>query len=397
MATLKLSLTMATLAGWFLLGCGKLTGLDTSITPLAQIQVQVTDDNGVLQQQPNANLRVALVWGAQWLPEPFCELPPERLATLLPGESTPAAVIDQGCPDNFRFVPNRAGPDIPIQPGVTATITLVTLPGADVMVGDITSRVAYASLVVYDDRNGNGALDFHHPPRHRHGQFVTTDDAGVDDAGAATRDFVYNASFISMTKPDQRLAYLEGTFNPAAAFYPRPGCDAPLPAFSILSAGGFYFPPPDFVTIADVLRLLSGNLPDEQSCGAAQLSDAVVSIPLAPTNPGDAGAGSAPAGLPYFACTANDSGGTTYYLEPPAAEPDWANITWACVDFPAIPHDDAGVANGQQLVIASAPEAACQSVAHYTLRGCDTDPSCAAPSWDLTANPPSWWPCLTTP
>jgi len=389
MATLKSSLTVATLAGFVLSGCGKLVGLNTPVTTVARIQVQVTDINGVLQQQPASNLRVALVWGAQWMPEPFCVLPPPQPAALLPGESTPAEVIDQGCPDNFRFVPNGAGPDIDIaiQPGVPATIDLIALPRANVMVGDITARVAYASLVVYDDRNGNGVLDFHHPPMYRRrDQSADVVDAGVDDAGTrATRDFVYNASFVSMTKPDTRVAYLEGDNSNInnIGFYPRQGCDPPPPAFSILSAGGFA--PPD---LAEILQLLAGQMPQERSCApAAKLSDAVVTVDL-----------NSSAGLPYFACTANDSSGTTYYLAPPGSEPDWPNVTWACVGLPHIPGDDAGVASGQQLVIANAPEAACQSVAHYILRGCDTDPSCAVPAWpEVPGPPPAWWPCQTTP
>jgi len=35
------------------------------------------------------------------------------------------------------------------------------------MIGDLTARIAYASLIVYDDINGNGMLDLHHPPHHQ--------------------------------------------------------------------------------------------------------------------------------------------------------------------------------------------------------------------------------------
>jgi len=111
------------------------------------------------------NLRVGLVWARSG-----------RLNVLLvaAGRLVTAAriagvqaVLSAGCPDSFRFVPDRDDADIAITPGASATITLVNLPTAEVMVGDLNARVAYASLVVYDDRNGNGTLDFHHPPRHR--------------------------------------------------------------------------------------------------------------------------------------------------------------------------------------------------------------------------------------
>ena len=358
-----------------LCGCGKLVGLNTPATPLAQIQLQVTGDFAKVQQVDPlgraSQLRVALVWGAQWQPEPFCFLPAELAAA--------EAVITAGCPDSFRFVPDRDGADIPVTPGVTATITLTDLPGADVMVGDVTARIAYASLVVYDDRNGNGTLDFHHPPRHRRNNEPDV----VEDAGApATWDIVYGASFISMTQPAQRLAYREGSFDNSIngiAFYPRYGCGEPLPAFSILSAGGF--------SAADaVAASLQHQLPEETPpCVQATLDQAVVTIPL-----GD----STDVVLKEIACTVNDAGGTTFYIRPPDSAPD-LSIS-ACVGFPHIPGDDAGVATGVQLV-ANAPSAACQSTNHYILRGCNDDPSCPVPTWDLTATPPKWWPCTISP
>ena len=156
-----------------------------------------------------------------------------------------------------------------------ATITLIDLPGADVMVGDLTARIAYASLIVYDDRNGNGTLDFHHPPRHRRN---SQPDVAEDAGASATWDIVYGASFISMTQPDQRLAYREGSFDNSIngiAFYPRYGCGEPLPAFSILSAGGF--------SPADALAAsLQHQLPEETPpCVEATLDQAVVNIQLA--------------------------------------------------------------------------------------------------------------------
>jgi hypothetical protein len=353
-------------------GCGKLVGLNTPVTPLAQINFQVTGDIASVQRPDTVGqtpqLRVALVWGAQWLPEPFCVLPPESPAA--------AAVIAAGCPDSLRFVPDSAGADIAVQPGVPATIDLVNLPAAGVMVGDVTARVAYASLIVYDDRNGNGTLDFHHPPQHRH------NDEGYDPGTPATRDIPYGASFISMTLPDQRVAYREGGFNDNVAFYPRKGCDPPPANFSILSAGGF--------SQSDtLLAFLQGQLPaeDPTTCGVAKLDQAVVTIPLqAPTTE-----------LTELSCTANDTSGTPTYAAPPDAPFNPGIAPWVCVGFPHIPGDDAGVPSGSQLVVANGHDAPCQSVTHFTLRGCDNDPSCAAPSWDVTATPPAWWPCPTTP
>ena len=358
-------------------GCSKPVGLAAPVTPLANVHVQVTGDfTSVVRPDVAADaphLHVALMWGMQWLPEPFCLLPP--------ASSDVATVLAAGCRDSFGFVPARVGADIEITPGIPATIQLVSLPAADVMVGDLSARVAYASLIVYDDRNGNRTLDVLTPPRpHRRNQQpppVPVEDGGPPE----TRDIVYGASFISMTLPDRRVAFREGGFNPNVAFYPRAGCEGPPAGFSILSAGGFS--PTDAIVNA-----LQGQLPaeDPSTCAIASLDDTVV-IPLqAPST-----------GLAELACTANDSGGTTFYIEAPAATPGLAGRAWACAAFPHLPGDDAGVATGQQLVLASAPSEACQYVNHYTLRGCNNDPTCSPPGWDSTAAPPSWWPCPTSP
>jgi hypothetical protein len=394
MARLIRFLAMAPIAGCAFPGCGKLVGLDTPVTPLARIRVQFA---GYLPATAGP-LRVALVWGAQWLPEPFCVAPPKAVpAVVQPGWKLPSVddVVAAGCPDNFRFVPDRAGADIPIQPDVPPTIDLINLPAADVMVGDVTARIAYASVVVYYDRNGNGTLDFHHPPHHQ------DHEEDYNPGTPATSDVVFGASFISMTKPDQRVAFREGEFDANVAFYPRIGCDnsQPLPGFSILSAGGF-----------DASLALQGQLPTESdpaACAVATLDDAVVTILLsAPT--ADAGAegdaraeGNAGAQDEYYwsraelACTDPETGGMTFYLQPDTSF-DFTSPNmppWACVGFPRLSGDTAEVASGQQLVIANAGP--CKSVIHFILRGCANDPHCAAPSWDLA--PPAWWPCSTTP
>jgi hypothetical protein len=410
---------MATLKHWIgrfattaiaLSACGKPAGLDTPVKPLQQIHVLVTGtiavagpvdassslDADVVDADPSVDaggvdagagppqLRAALVWGLQWLPEPFCVLPPESPAA--------AAVIAAGCRESFGFVPNRADADIPITPGVPATIDLHTLPNADLMVGDITARIAYASVIVYDDRNGNGVLDFRHPQRQHH------QGDRPDDAGGAP-DAVYGASFISMTQPDRRVAFLEGDFSAlrGVAFYPRVGCADPPKSFSILSAGGFS-------AAAALTSGLDGTIPpedDPSACATATFDDTIV-IPIPPQ---------APAALSQLACTTNDEGGVTYYRQAPAdpnapadanapADPiDLTHSTWACASLPRIGTDAGAGSSAQQLVVASPPSDPCRSTQHYTLRGCNNDPFCASPSWPAKGTipiPPSWWPCSTS-
>jgi len=361
------------------LGCSKPVGLSGAVSPLQQIHVQTTGD--ITSLVPTdvatdaAHLHVALVWGLQWQPEPFCFLPPESPEA--------AAVIAAGCPDNFGFVPNLVGADTPIQPGTTATIELDTLPAANVMVGDLNARIGYGSLFVYDDLNDDGTLDLREPPRFRRrgDQTPTYDDGGAP----GPRDLIYGASFISMTQPDQRVAYREGGFDEAAAFYPRKDCPDPPAGFSILSAGGFLAGEAVAGSLARPVQLPPE---DPSTCATAVLANTTVTIPL-----------QAPANLAQIACTASNTDGTTNYREAPANPPDLTNTVrqWACTSFPSIPGDDAGVASGQQLVISSATSEPCKYIIHYTLRGCNTDPSCSPPSWDITATPPSWWPCSTSP
>ena len=133
--------------------CGELKGFDGEAPPLATFQVVFQGDLAPLRPAGVTDvhaLRVALVWGAQWLTEPFCVLPAESAEA--------AAVIDAGCRDPFGFVPAAVSVGVPIAVDVPATLTLTQLPAADVMVGDVTARVAYGSLVVFDDRDDSGTL-----------------------------------------------------------------------------------------------------------------------------------------------------------------------------------------------------------------------------------------------
>jgi hypothetical protein len=216
-------------------------------------------------------------------------------------------------------------------------------------------------VIVYDDRNGNGVLDFRHPQRQRRGG------DSIGDAGGAP-DAVYGASFISMTQPDRRVAFLEGDFSAlrSVAFYPRVGCADPPKSFSILSAGGFS-------AAAALTSGLAGTIPpedDPSACATATLDDTIV-VPIPPQ---------APAALSQLACTTNDEGGVTYYRQAPAdpkARPsspiDLTHSTWACASFPRIGTDAGAGSSAQQLVVASPVGP-----------GIPADPRCTTPSAGAT-------------
>jgi hypothetical protein len=413
-AGLALAVTLAvTLASG---GCGKLQNFGGPATPLVTFSVVLDGDLDSVRPPGVTDhaLKVGLIWGAQWLTEPFCILPPES--------SDAANVIAAGCRDPFGFVPARVDQSAPFVPGQPASLSLFELPSADVLVGDVTARVAYGTVVVYDDRNDTGTLELSRPHR-----------LPAGDVGGMSRqtyvpdspDTIWGASFLTMTAADERVAYREGA-PPMGAFYPRAGCDPPAPGFSVVAAGGF--------SASDAIAAtLAGTLPQESSC---------------PTLP-DATTIHVPAQGPVIAdevgCDEATDDGSSRYRQPPQVAPDLTNRVWACAHLPsfdiggglglpglggdadggaadggaadggvtgigatdagatdaaATANQDGGGDTGQaigasliQLVVSGLPTDKCKGLTHYTLRGCREDVTCALPDWDFTANPPSWWPC----
>jgi hypothetical protein len=345
--------------------CGKLEGTGGPTSDLVSFRLLVTGDLAPLRPPGDTQaprLRVALVWGAQWQTEPLCILPPESPAA--------AAVIAAGCRDPFGFVPIRVAADVPVTVGQEAGLGMSDLPAADVMVGDVTARIAYGSLVVYDDRDGDETLRLPRPHRTRSGG----DGPPIMDI-ADSPDIVYGASFVTMTAPDQRIAFREGAFVAGAAFYPRSGCGAPLPQFSVLAAGGF--------SAADALAAAAaGQLPaeDPAHCAESAPGDTVIRIPL-----------DDPAKVREVACIERTDDSSVRYREPPTDAPDLTNRITACAHLPSF---EAGRQPGLvQLVVSGRSQDRCNSLTHYTLRGCRENVDCPVPDWDYTATPPKWWPC----
>ena len=361
------AVTRALVALMLLGGCGDLAGFGGEVPALATVQVRVTGDFEAVRvpDATDEDLRVALVWGAQWLPEPLCFLPPESPEV--------EAVVAAGCRNPFAFTPDRVTVGVPITPDVPAALPLFALPSAEVMVGDVTARVAYASLVVYDDRDRSGTLELGRTPRLPAG--------GFDDEMEVvprTRDLIYGASFVAMTEPDTRLAFREGGFI-ETAFYPRHGCGVPPPAFSILSASGFSIE-------AAIAATAAGMLPsqDPARCAEADPDDAIVVIPLRP-----------PAEVTEAACEQRRRDSSVRYRQPPVEAPDLEERVFACASIPSFGGDTStdGII---QLVVASRSDDYCRGLTHYTLIGCDEGGLvCDAPEWDFRAAPPAWWPCPT--
>ena len=352
-------------------GCGDLKGFTGNAPPLATIHVQATGDFNTVRV-PGAldeNLRVGLVWGTGWLPEPLCFLPPDSPEL--------AATVAAGCRDPLSFTPTLVAASVPLETNTTTDIPLDGLPTADVMFGDVTARVAYASLVIYDDRDGSGILELARSRRVMGGGFQGGE--GEDDLLSA--DIVYGASFVSMSQPDQRVAFREGAFV-ESGFYPRHGCEAPPDAFSIIGAGGFSFADAAAATIA-------GVLPSEPagSCTEAKPDAVTVDIPFRMTEE-----------VVEVGCEQRRLDSTVRYRQPPMDEPPMFDMMpHACTGIPSLGEPDPKTADIEQLVIGTNPKDTCKGLTHWTLIGCDRgDLVCDSPEWDFRANPPTWWPCPTT-
>ncbi len=180
-----------------------------------------------------------------------------------------------------------------------------------------------------------------------------------------------------MTQPDQRLGYREGAFEPSA-FYPRAGCGDPLPAFSVLAAGGF--------SAADAITAtLAGMLPQEDPSTCSETSTATtIQIAVSP-----------PADVTEVACTENTVDSTVRYREPVDTEPDFTGRVTACVPVPSF-GSGSGSSETELVVtgvISGSDADSCLGLTHYILKGCRADPNCAVPDWDHSLVPPPWWPC----
>jgi hypothetical protein len=353
-------------------GCSKLEGLGGPVPPLVQFQVEGTGDLGPLRPpgvSSDVSLRIALVWGAQWWTEPFCILPPES--------DSAAAVIAAGCRDPFGFVPALVAASVPVEIGTPSSLPLVEPPPTDILVGAITSRVGYASLVFFDDRDGSGTLDLSMP----HSAAFGGDGPPQDDS-ADSGDVIYGASFLTMTAPDQRVAFLQGTFDETSAFYPRSGCLDPgsqpsssTNGFSVLGAGGFS-------AAAGLASSAAGTLPPEDptTCTDGKPEATLVTI-----------GAQAPANVNEVSCTERALDGSTRYREPPTDAPDITDRVSACASLPSF--DAGNQPNLIQFIVSGRSTDHCKGLTHYALRGCRENVACPVPDWDFTANPPAWWPC----
>lgn len=410
-------------------GCAEgIVGMEETTTPLATLRVELAPGTDVSDL---AHPRVGLIWAGQVIAEPTCWL----AALGLGGAAQQAAAA--GCRDPLGFYPKDAGVSVPLGDDGTAEIPLYALPSADWMIGDLTARVAYATVVLYDDGQDDETLGIRFPWWGRGRAYLPVDQRGELDGGGGpgggpdgggdgggggpgggpgefgdegARDVIHAASFVSMTRADLRLAFREGDFDAASAFYPRPGCAAPAKGYSLLGADGF--------GVAEaVLAFGKGELPTTTGCTASGLDAGVVVLAREATET-----------LRGIGCVRGNtvgSNGAARYREPPETAPWMPYAKTACVPLGSAGQGILGAAglgaggtgsgggggsgggsggsggggggsgdgpSAEELLVPY-PTESCPALRHYILRGCRNDPSCEVPEWDLTDHPPAWWPC----
>ena len=368
---MKRALLIALLITPAVTGCGKLQGTSGPASALASFDVTASGS-----PPANADLNVALVWGEQWLVEPLC-IPGFPIDSRDDANAV-MAVLAAGCRDPFGFVPKLVAASEPIAVGQPATIQLFTLPSADVMVGDLTARVAYGSFILYDDRNHDGTLNLAVPNRPNDMRGDGEGSGSGDDTHTA--DVIVGSSFVTMlydpmgAVQDTRLAFREGAFI-TSGFYPRAGCGDPPKGFSIDSASGF-------TAAAAETATLMGMVPQEQD-----LSKCVQRDPAA--GPVDVALKTNTQTLQEIACSERRTDSSVRYREPDADPPDFTNRTFACVHHPSFGTPSDVI----ELVISGRTDDSCIGLTHFILKGCREGPDCGTPDWDHSLAPPSWWPC----
>ena len=320
---------------------GGVHDLSVSAPPLLVIQGR-TDLASLNRQNPDAGLVAALVWAGVPNIDPIC----------LKYADDP--VVDAGCPDPYGMFYGAVETSAPVGADGSFTLALNTLPAAAVSIGDTETRIAYGSLIIAEDDNGDGELSL----------LGVGGGGGGDGFGGGNKfaaggpfDTIVAATFYSLHASQDRLAFREGGFVENSNFYPAPGCADPPQGFSFMSAP---------------LYQASGG----GTC-SYEAASALVTVPA--LDAADAQALTCrPARQPVDLNRANDlnSGG---------------DPNGPLGNLP--PGSRASCLSHELLAVASTDPFGCPHLQGFALKGCAQDPFCTHPDWDDTANPPGWWPC----
>ncbi|MCC7383040.1 MAG: hypothetical protein IT384_14475 [Deltaproteobacteria bacterium] len=281
-----------------------------------------------------AHPRAGILWAGVPQFVPFChEHGPNPRD---PSRIVSSSVARYGCRDPFEVVPGAMGPSVVIDPrSASFEIPIADLPRAQVMVGSVEARVAYGSLIVFDDLDGDGELDLERGCNSR-----------GDSSGPSPRlEPIHAASFFSQNETQVRVTYVEGRFDAASLFYPHPDCsELPPPGFSIWTVGALLDP--------------------DASCSTQRIDAEIRLDPRAPL------------ALADLTCLQSSR---DVFPRPPPVRPPGSALIFEC--------------NADGALVAADPTCSCPWIRTYRLSGCYDSLDCPNPDWDLRASVPPEWPC----
>ncbi len=321
-------------------GCtGKVHDLSVTASPLVILRGHV-DTTSVARRNPNVPLLGALVWAGLPRTNPVCL-------------KFDVADLKAACPDPYGMFYGQIEQSVAIDAQGNFDLPLYYLPKASVSVGDAMTRIAYGSLVVAEDVDGDGQLTF--PNNIRGSDAGQGEDPNPADnhpptaapAPPTRSDTVIAATFSSLHTAQLRVVFREGGFVVNSNFYPAPGCAAPPPGFSIQSA------PP-----------LGDTPPTADPC---TFSSTETRVEVPSLSPDEAQA---------FVCRPLQRGQRV--LQPRQNQ--------------KLPKDMKAICLSPQ-ILATVTMGSCPRVSIYALKGCRQDVFCLNPEWDLSASPPDFWPC----
>jgi hypothetical protein len=309
----------------FVLGCGSgLSDFRREAEPLGVVRGRVLDVEALLAGADGVPLRATVMWAGVPSFESVC------------GRFGFDEALAGFCPSPLRFVAGPVQASVEFRPDEDGVFDfpLVQLPPASAVVGIAGARIAYGSLVIAADTDGDGVLALEQPGWLRH----------------PSEEPVLAASFHSLAAPQGRLAFREGRFIPELPFYPAPQCPEPPTGFSLLFAPPLLFP----------------GLP----CLASDLDD-LLETPL--LSPADARA---------FTCP---GWGNAAFMPAPGDGPPFQGEgapELVCLDADHLAYLQKDVP--------------CPEPIGISLYGCwphDHAHDCTTPEWDLREKRPEWWPC----
>lgn len=317
--------------------CGRLNDLSLDAPPLAHVQTEI-DTTDPRWQGIDGQLYVGLAWVRAREFSSVC--------SKVAGHPD----LAKACPDPFSvdLFDLAATAPLDLTTG-RVTLDLDRLPDARVSVGDLGGRVAYGTLIVFREFDGNGWLDRLFVPRGQRGR--RGDEERVDN-----REQILGASFFSMIERHQRVTFLEGEWQPISLFYPTIGCTTPPQGLSVMDA------------------VLSLTLtPEPKLDGDCQVRGVDTPVRIRPLSRDEARSLECPQAPRRLRDPLDD-----------AADGD-------------LPEDlSGGVCLDAETfaLVEQRDGAACGQLRVWALSGCrDGDSKCEEPNWDHRTNPPAWWSC----